>query len=98
MFALSNWAENTEFVKFKREWETEHANTDPKAVREYNKFVTGEAYDEIEIQAEEPMCAQELYAVIDKIVQEVLTNKNADCAKLVKDANADFQQNSLDHV
>lgn len=98
LFALSNWAENTEFVKFKREWETEHANTDPKAVREYNKFVTGEAYNEIEIQAEEPMCAQELYAVIDKIVQEVLTNKNADCAKLVKDANADFQQNSLDHV
>ena len=38
----------------------------------------------MEIQAEEPVCAQELYGILDSCIQEVLTNKDADCAALLK--------------
>ena len=95
---LSNWDEDTEIVKWEREYELENANLDLKKVETYNDFATGKGYKNIEIQPEEPMCAQELYAIIDKLVQEVFTNKNVDIAKIVKDANKDFQQNYLDYV
>ena len=95
---LSNWDEDTEIVKWERDYELEHANLDLKKVEAYNEFTTGKGYKNIEIQPEEPMCAQELYAIVDKLVQEVFTNKNVDIAKIVKEANKDFQQNYLDYV
>jgi hypothetical protein len=95
---LSNWDEDTEVVKWEREYELENANLDLKKVETYNDFATGKGYKDLEIQPEEPMCAQELYAIIDKLVQEVFTNKNVDIAKIVKNANKDFQQNYLDYV
>ena len=39
---------------------------------------------------------QELYAILDGVVQEVITNENADPAQLIADAAADFQMNYLD--
>ena len=59
----------------------------------YNEFL----YDKnVEFQPEEPMCAQDLYGLLDNLIQEVLTNKDADCAALIKKANEDFQKNYLD--
>jgi len=95
---LSNWSEDTEVVKFSREYELEHANLDLKKVQDYNDFATGKAYKNIEIQPEEPMCAQDLYSTVDALVQEVFTNKNVDIAKIVKEANANFQKDYLDTV
>ena len=48
------------------------------------------------IKPEEPACCQQLYAVLDGCIQEVLTNENADVAKLVETACNDFQVNHLD--
>lgn len=48
------------------------------------------------LHAEEPMCAQQLYAVLDGCIQEVITNENADCAALIATACQDFQANHLD--
>lgn len=45
----------------------------------------------IEWQAEEPIEAQALYAVLDNAIQAVLTDKNADCAKLIDEACKNFQ-------
>ncbi len=95
---LSNWTEDTEIVKWERKYELEHTNLDLKKVAAFNDFATGAGYEEIEIQPEEPMCAQELYAIIDSLIQEVFTNKNVDIAQIVKEANKDFQQNCLDYV
>lgn len=39
---------------------------------------------------------QELYAILDGAVQEVITNEDADCAQLIEDAAKDFQLNYLD--
>ncbi len=48
------------------------------------------------IKPEEPVACQQLYAVLDGCIQEVITNENADCAKLIEQACNDFQVNHLD--
>lgn len=52
---------------------------------------------DIEWQQEEPVEAQALYAVLDNAIQAVLTDENADCAKLIEEAAANFQA-TLDTV
>ena len=54
--------------------------------------------ENLEFQAEEPVDAQALYALLDTCIQEVLTNKDADCASLIKKAASDFQKNNLDNA
>lgn len=51
----------------------------------------------IEWQHEEPIEAQALYAVLDNAIQAVLTDENADCAKLIEEAYSTFQS-TLDVV
>lgn len=48
------------------------------------------------LHAEPPVNAQELYAALDSVLQEVLTNKDADCQKLLTDAATNFQRDYLD--
>ena len=52
--------------------------------------------ENVTVKAEESVCAQELYATLDKCIQEVITNKDADVAKLINNANQEFQVNYLD--
>ena len=51
----------------------------------------------LEWQQEEPVEAQALYAVLDAAIQAVLTDPNADCAKLIEEAYKNFQS-TLDTV
>jgi len=48
------------------------------------------------IRPEEPVLCQQMYAVLDGCIQEVLVNKDADCAALIATACQDFQENHLD--
>ena len=66
----------------------------------YKTFAIGNAamLMAADIQPEEPVCAQELYGILDSCLQEVLTNENADCAAILEKANNDFQQNYLDNL
>lgn len=61
------------------------ANIDINHVKLYND------QSDIEWQHEEPIEAQALYAVLDNIIQAVLTDENADCKALVEEACRDFQ-------
>lgn len=45
----------------------------------------------IEWQQEEPIEAQALYALLENAIQAVLTDENADCAKLIEEAYKNFQ-------
>lgn len=69
----------------------EYRNVDEKHLASYND------QSGVEYQVEEPICAQELYSILDSCIQEVLTNVNVDCAELLEKAAADFQQNFLDY-
>ncbi len=48
------------------------------------------------LRSEPPVNAQELYKTLDSVIQEVLTNENADCQALLSKAVADFQSDYLD--
>ena len=62
----------------------------------YNDFISN--LGDCELRPEEPVCAQELYGILDSCIQEILTNKDADISELVRKANKDFQANYLDNV
>ncbi len=70
---------------------SEYANVDIKDFENYN-------LDGIELRSEPAACAQELYSVLDGVIQEIMTNKNADIPALSKKAQDDFQANHLDKM
>ena len=93
--SMSVWSQAADSVKAEHELIDEYSNANPNHVRLYNEFV---ANCPAKIQPEEPVCAQELYAVLDNCIQEVITNKDADCAAILEKANSDFQKNYLDNI
>jgi len=93
--SMSVWNSSAETLAYSNEMIDKNANANPNHVKLYNDFVVD---CPAEIQPEEPVCAQELYAILDGCIQEVLVNKDADCASLLKKANADFQSNYLDNI
>ena len=96
IIGLSIWDKDTPTVKYNREMREKMSNINMNQVKLYNDFVAD--LGDCELKAEEPVCAQELYATLDSCIQEVLVNKDADCAALIKKAAADFQSNYLDNV
>ncbi len=92
---FSPWSLNAESLAYEHKMIEKNVNANINHVRLYNEFVENCPAD---IQPEEPMCAQDLYGILDSCLQEVLTNENADCAALVKKANSDFQVNYLNNL
>lgn len=56
------------------------------------------AFEGVTINPEPAACAQQLYAVLDGCIQEVITNENADVDSLIANACRDFQTNHLDKM
>lgn len=52
----------------------------------------------VTLRPEETACCQQLYAVLDGVIQEVIANENADIDALTVTAVNDFQQNHLDKM
>lgn len=90
--SVSPWKDTSEVSVYMTQANNENTNIDLKHVEKYNDK-TGVSY-----HAEEPVDAQSLYAVLDTVIQECLTNKNADPEALLKTAAHDFQMNNLDHA
>lgn len=90
------WKSDTEAVKYESDKIDENKNININHVKLYNDFM--QDLGDCELRAEEPVCAQELYGVLDACIQAVLTDKNADPAALIKKAQQDFQQNYLDNI
>jgi len=53
---------------------------------------------DVTIKAEEPVCCQDLYALLDNCIQAVIEDKDADVHQLLVDAANDFQINYLDNL
>ncbi|MGN0178685.1 MAG: hypothetical protein ACI4DY_04490, partial [Monoglobaceae bacterium] len=94
--SMSVWNTDSDAVKFKNELIDSKANANINHVKLYNDFVAD--LGDCELRPEEPVCAQELYGILDSCIQEVLTNKDADCEALLKKACSDFQVNYLDNL
>ena len=90
---MSVWSTESESVKWYNDYIDAHTNGNPNHVKLYNEFVLNPTCD---IQPEEPVCCQQLYAILGNCIQEVILNENADCAAIMEKANADFQRDYLD--
>ena len=55
-------------------------------------------FEDVTMKPEPARCAQELYSILDKAVQEIFTNENADIEKLTVESLKDFQVNHLDKI
>ncbi|MEG2584512.1 MAG: extracellular solute-binding protein, partial [Oscillospiraceae bacterium] len=53
---------------------------------------------DVEPKAEVPMCAQELYKILDSAIQEVLSNEKAEPKNILDKAADDFQTDYLDKL
>lgn len=93
---FSSWKPDCDSAKSARELNEKYSNTNPNHYKLYNDFLDN--LGDCELRAEEPVCAQELYGILDNCIQEVLTNKDADCAALLEKACSDFQKNYLDNL
>ena len=94
--SMSIWNTDTEAVKFTNDLIESKANINMNHVKLYNDFIAD--MGDCELRPEEPVCAQELYSILDGCIQEILINKDADCAKILKKACNDFQVNYLDNL
>ena len=94
--SMSQWNTESSALKFRDEMIDKYANADTAHVKLYNDFV--QDLGGCELRPEEPVCAQELYGILDNCIQEVLTNKDADPKTLLEKANSDFQKNYLDNL
>ncbi len=93
--SLSTWNSASEMVAYTNQLIEKNYNMKPNAARLYNEALEN---TEIELQAEEPVCAQDLYGILDNCLQQVLNNKDANLAKIVETANSEFQTNFLDNI
>lgn len=92
LVGVSPWNDDDEVTAYTNNLYAEQANIDLNQIKLYNDK-TG-----LEFQEEEPIEAQTLYSLLDTCIQEVLNNKDADCAMLIKKAASDFQSNCLDYA
>lgn len=83
---------NKDRLEAEEEIRSKYTNVEPKNFDDYFKF------DDVIVKPEEPVECQALYGVIDSMIQAVLTDKNAEPAKLVAKAANDFQVNNLDYT
>ena len=58
----------------------------------------GISFDGVELTAEEPACCQQLYSILDGIVQKVITDKDVNIDAIIEEAVKDFQTNHLDNM
>ena len=87
--AFSLWSD-PERINKENELRSKYANVDEK------DFASDFESKDVILHAEEPIACQQLYAVLDGCIQEVITNKDADPATLIATACNDFQANHLD--
>lgn len=94
MKSIQIWNEKSEVTKNYNKLVEENANVNINHFKAYNDDLTAGNY---ELQAEEPVCCQDLYGILDKCLQKVLSDKNADCRAIVNEAAAEFQREYLDN-
>lgn len=88
---LSIWNNDSEYQKYSNELQEKLCNVNPNHIKFFND------QSGIEFQTEEPAAAGDLNSTLASCIQEVLTNKDADVAAILKKANSDFQKNYLDY-
>lgn len=83
---------NPEITELYEKVYSKYSNVDMKDYEDYFSF------ENVEIRPEEPACCQQLYSILDKCIQEIITNKDVDIKSLAETSANDFQKNHLDKM
>ena len=83
---------NPEYIEARKEAEAPYINVDFKDYEDYYSFKDVTIYPEPEV------ASQELYSVLDKAIQEILSNQDVDINALATATVDDFQKNHLDKL
>ena len=75
-----------------REAYKEYANVPEENIADYTSF------EDVKLMPEPEVGCQELYSELDKVVQEIYANSDADVAALIKTASDNWQINCLDNL
>jgi len=76
-----------DFLKAKEEVIAKNSNVDMALYNDYYSMLKKQG----NLHLEEPKLTQDMYAELTKVLQAVLTDKNADVTKLLDTANANLQ-------
>lgn len=76
-----------DFLKAKEEVIAKNSNVDMALYNDYYNILKKQG----NLHLEDPKLTQDMYAELTKVIQAVITDKNADVAKLLNDANANLQ-------
>ena len=81
---------NPGFTRANQRIRSRYSNVNPDNFRDYRDFT------QVKIHSEEPVNCQELYSLLDRVIQTVLTDKNANPQALLNQAVREFQKAYLD--
>ncbi len=82
---MTGW-DNADLTAAQEAAQAEYGNTNAAAYADYYDFVANAT-----INPEEPGKTQSMYGCLTKVIQEVVTNKDADVAALMAKANEEYQ-------
>ncbi len=77
-----------DYLKAQQEVVDKYSNVDMALYNDYYNMIKKDG----NLHLEEPMLAQDMYAELTKVLQAVITDKNADVTKLLETANTNLQQ------
>ena len=83
---------NPDLVQAQSEAEAPYVNVSSEDFADYFSF------EDVTIRPEPAVSAQELYSVLDKAIQSVITDENADLDAITSEAVNSFQKNYLDKL
>ncbi len=88
---LSIWKDTSDVERFKIEMMDKYRNIPENHVASYNDK------EGVSYKTEVEVCAQEMYSLLDEVIQLVLNDENSDCKALLTEANNKFQNNFLNN-
>ena len=88
---LSIWKDTSDVERFKLEMMDKYRNIPENHVASYNDK------EGVSYKTEVEVCAQEMYSLLDEVIQLVLNDENSDCKALLTEANNKFQNNFLNN-
>lgn len=94
IYDLSLWTDKEATQGYSNELKEEFRNIPVSNVSSFNNA----SKNGMKYHVEEKACTQDLYGILDSCLQEVLTNKDADCAAVLEKAASDFQNNFLNNM
>ncbi|MBQ3426647.1 MAG: extracellular solute-binding protein [Clostridia bacterium] len=90
-YGMINVFSDEELTKAKEEAERPYVTVDPK------KFMDYQGLEDVTVRPEPEVNAQELYSVFDRILQQILTDENADIKTILSKEAVDFQTKYMDN-